>query len=158
MIGRQGERMVVADNGSGPPEGAVEVVRVLCLMQAGFLLLAGFGQVLMMGGAPAYLIAPVVKLVLLIVLAARVARGRRWAMITLIVLQVITLAGFTIQLAVGLLPQLDDTVNLVGLASDLALPAIVLALTAALLARTRTAPPVYYPVAVDPYAPAEILG
>ena len=41
--------------------GLADVVYVICLMQASFLVLAGFGEVLLMGGNGAYLIAPLIK-------------------------------------------------------------------------------------------------
>lgn len=143
--------------------GVADVLRVLCLMQAAFLLLAGLGEVLMMGGNVAYLVAPVAKMVLLLVVVAKVAKGRRWATITLIVVQAMTLVGLTIQQLIGLLPGLDYSVNLVGLVSNLALPVTVIYLCALLLDRGRKPlpgfPPVAYgyPVPVDPYAPAELV-
>jgi len=166
-----------------PERGGVgDVLFVLCLMQAAFLLLAGLGEVLMMGGNAAYLIAPVAKLILVVVLATKAVKGRRWAMVTLMVVQVITLVGFTIQNLIGLLPGLDYSVNLVGLASNVAMPIAVVYLCASLIDRSRRhrqvaaastaypppaiaaapaaypAPVIGYPVPVDPYAPAEITS
>jgi hypothetical protein len=117
-----------------PRGAAADVVYVLCLMQAAFLLLAGLGEVLLMGGNPAYLLMPAMKMVLLFVLAAKVVSGRRWALITMIVVQAITILGFWLQIAVGLLPWVTFTVNLVGLITNLALPGVVVALCATTLA------------------------
>src|SRR5262245_36115305 len=102
--------------------GAADVIYVLCLMQAGFLLLGGLGETLLMGGNPLYLLPPLVKVVLLLVFAAKVVSGRRWAVIALIVVHSMTLFGFWIQLGLGLLPWVDFTLNLVVLLTNLALP------------------------------------
>src|SRR5262245_25342488 len=116
--------------------GTADVVYVLCLMQAAFVLLAGLGELLLMGGSPAYLVMPVTKAVLLFIIAAKVVSGRRWAMITLIVLQGITAVGFWLQVVAGLLPFVDYTVNLVGLLTNVAMPVALIYLCSVLLART----------------------
>jgi len=143
-----------------PPErgGRADVLFVLALMQASFLLLAGFGEVLMMGGSAAYLVAPVAKLVLLVVLATKVVKGRRWAMVTLMVVQVITLVGFTIENLIGLLPGLDYSVNLVGLATNVALPITMVYLCAGLIDHSRRPPGAVAAPPIAPYAPAGIAS
>src|SRR5262245_11992069 len=98
-----------------------ENLRVLLLMQAAFVLLGGVGETLLMGGNGLYLALPALKAVLLMVLGRHIAR--RWALRTVLILQVITLTGFVVQLGAGLLPQVDFTVNLVGLLTTVALPA-----------------------------------
>jgi hypothetical protein len=120
-----------------PPrrDGAAEIVYVLCLMQATFLLLGGLGEVLLMGGNPLYLVMPLAKMVLLFVFAAKVLAGRRWALIAVIVLQGITLSGFWLQVGAGMLPWVDFTINLVGLITNLAMPAAIVYLCATLLPR-----------------------
>jgi hypothetical protein len=130
-----------------PPrrDGAAEIVYVLCLLQAAFLLLGGVGEVLMMGGNPAYLVLPLAKMVLLFVFAAKALAGRRWALIAVIVLQGITLTGFWLQVGAGILPWVDFTVNLVGLITNLAMPAGIVYLCATLLPRR-----VRRPEPVDP--------
>ena len=110
--------MTRGDPGARERVARLDVVYVLCLMQVAFLLLAGLGELLLMGGNPAYLVLPVAKMVLLLVFATKVVKGRRWALVALIVLQVITLVGFGLQLVAGLLPMLDFTVNLVGLLTN----------------------------------------
>ena len=77
----------------GAARRSADVVYVLCLMQAAFVLLAGLGEMLLMGGNPLYLLLPVAKMVVLFVFAAKVVSGRRWAMIGVIVVQAITLVG-----------------------------------------------------------------
>lgn len=119
--------------------GAADVVYVLCLMQAGFVLLGGLGEMLLMGGNALYLIPPLAKMVVLFVFAAKVVTGRRWAVIALIVVQAMTLFGFGIQVVAGLLPWVDFTVNPVVLLTNLAMPVAVLYLCARLLPRMRAA-------------------
>jgi hypothetical protein len=117
-------------------ESRADVLYVLCLMQGAFLLLAGVGELLLMGGNPAYLLLPVAKLVLLLWLATKVVKGRRWAAYTLIVVQVVTLTGFQLQVVGGaLIPALDFTLNLVVLLTNLALPIAVIALAVQVLTR-----------------------
>lgn len=115
------------------------MIYVLCLLQVAFLLLAGLGEVLLMGGQPVYLLVPLAKSALLVVLAAKTVSGRRWAMIGLVGVQGVTLAGFWIQAAAGVLPWVDFTVNLVGLLTNLALPATVLYLAVMLFSRATAA-------------------
>ncbi|HEX6870106.1 MAG TPA: hypothetical protein VF163_03320 [Micromonosporaceae bacterium] len=117
-----------------------DVIYVLCLLEVGFLLLAALGEVLLMGGNPAYLAVPLAKSALLVLLAATALRNRRWALIALLVLHVLTLVGFWLQLAAAMLPFVTATVNLVGLLTNLALPVIVITLAARLLAAGRTVP------------------
>jgi hypothetical protein len=148
----------VGARGQSDRGGPADVVYVLCLMQAAFLVLAALGEVLLMGGNPAYLVLPMVKVLLLLVVAAKVVKGRRWAMITMIVIQGITLVGFWLQVIAGILPWVDYTVNLVGLLTNLAMPAGIVYLCTVLIARIshqRITPPplVHYPVPVDPYYP-----
>jgi hypothetical protein len=111
------------------------VVFVLLLLQVGSGLLAGLGEVLLMGGNPAYLLLPLAKAALLGVLASRVAAGRRWAAIAVIVVQAVTLAGVGLSLTAGAIPAVGVTVNLVGLLMNVALPIAVIYLCATVLAR-----------------------
>lgn len=123
-------------------ETRADVLYVLCLMQGAFLLLAGLGELLLMGGNPVYLLLPVAKLVLLLWLATKVVKGRRWAGITLIVVQAVTLLGYQVQLLGGaLLPMVDFTVNLVGLLTNLALPIAMIWLTVQVFTRVPSAAP-----------------
>ncbi len=147
--------------GSGTPVGrgsAADVVYVLCLLQAAFLLLAAVGEQLLMGGNPLYLVLPVAKIALLILFATKVVSGRRWAMIGLIAVQGVTLVGFWLQFAAGFLPWVDFTVNLVVLITNVAMPATVVYLCASTLAR-RPRPALGYvlPPPQDPFAPAPLV-
>ncbi len=141
-------------------DGALDVVYVLSLIQVAFLLLAAVGEQLLMGGNPAYLVVPLIKIVLLLVFATKALRGRRWALRGLVVLQWITLVGFGLQLVGGLLPMVDFTVNLVVLITNVMLPVAVIwlcrpQLRALKQARKAARAVRTYPVPQDPYAPAD---
>jgi hypothetical protein len=112
-----------------------ELARLLLLMTAGLTLLAMIGEIVLMGSA-VYAVVPVVKAIVLMVLARKVAARRRWAMITTVVLAGVSLAGFTISSLAGLLPQLDHTVTLTGVVTEVALPIVLIVLSARLLAST----------------------
>jgi hypothetical protein len=105
------------------------VARGLLVLQGAFGLTGTLGVVTLMGFNPVYAIAPVAHAALLMTLGALLER-RRWALVTTIVAEVLALAGWQLQLLLGLLPQVDFTVNLTGLLSTLALPLAVLVLCA----------------------------
>jgi hypothetical protein len=111
---------------SAAPGSSLDIVYVLSLLQVAFLLLAAIGEVLLMGGNPAYLLFPIVKSVLLVLFATMALRQRRWALRGLVVIAWITLVGFVLQFLVGLIPAVDFTINLVGLMTNVALPAAVI--------------------------------
>jgi len=112
-----------------------ELARLLLLMAAGMTLLAMFGEIILMGSL-IYAAVPVIKATLLMVLARKVAALRRWAMMTTVVLSGMTLGGSTISTLIGLVPQLDHTVTLTGLITGVALPLMLIVLSAQLLAAT----------------------
>jgi hypothetical protein len=126
--------------------GPADVVYVLTLLQVAAGLLAMLGELLLMGGRLFYLPVPLAKAVLLLVLAAKISGGRRWAMIAMIINEGLAVLGFWAGALIGMLPQLDHTITLVGLLTGLALPVGVTYLCVTLLARTprrrRPAPPV----------------
>jgi hypothetical protein len=97
------------------------------------------GEVLLMG-SPLYLVLPLVKAALLVVVGGRVVRGRRWAMGTAIALEWFTLIGMLLGVTVGLLPGLAPAVTLVGLLTGVALPVGVIVLCARLHAGTPPVP------------------
>jgi biotin transporter BioY len=127
---RQPDRMPGSERG-----GLADVVYVLCLMQASFLVLAGVGEVLMMGGSGGYLILPVIKAAVLLWLGAKVVRNRKWALITLIVLQGVTLVALPIQMLLSLIPAVDFAPSLVELLTTVVMPGALIAMCALLLAR-----------------------
>ncbi|HET8659287.1 MAG TPA: hypothetical protein VFM55_09850 [Micromonosporaceae bacterium] len=105
--------------------GPADVVYLLLLLQAGFGLVAMLGGLLLMGN-PVYLLAPVAKAVTLFVLATKVVSGRRWAWITVLVLEGLGLVGFWLSLLGGLLPMLTRTVTLTGLLTEVGIPVVVI--------------------------------
>jgi hypothetical protein len=142
--------------------GPADVVLVLTLLQVAAGLLAMLGELLLMGGSPLYLPAPLAKAVLLLVLAAKIMRGRRWAMIVMIVNQALAVVGFWAGALIGMLPQLDNTITLVGVLMGLALPVGITYLCATLIVRAPRRPvarvgplPPAWP-AVDPWPSAPV--
>ncbi len=153
LIGRR--QCVNVTNAEAPPR---DVVYVLCLLQAAFVLLGAAGEVLLMGGNGAYLVVPVAKLGVLLWLAAKIVSGRRWAMITMIVLQSITLAGFALQVLLSVVPAVGLTVNLTGLVSNVLLPIVMIVLSVRSMPVKDVPPPTeQYAVPQDPYAPAPLV-
>jgi hypothetical protein len=114
--------------------GHRHLLLVLALLQAALGLLAAAGQLLFTGANPLYLVAPLARAALLIVAAAS---GRRWGLIAVVSLEGLSLVGFWLSGLVGLLPWVDDTVNLVGLLSNVVLPAVMLWLALRLLTAPR---------------------
>jgi hypothetical protein len=110
-----------ATRGSG-----LDIVYVLTLIEVASVLLAAVGEVLLMGGNPAYLLIPVVKSVLLLVFATGAVRRRRWALRALVVLSWLTLAGFVLPLLVGLVAPVEFTVNIVDLMTTVGIPVAVI--------------------------------
>lgn len=120
----------VVDSRGGP----AEVARVLLLLQAGFALVAMIGEIALMA-SPLYAIAPIAKAAFLLVLARKVAT-RRWAMVTTIIVQLVSALGFWLSTLIGLLPQLDRTFTLVGLLTEIGIPVALIVLCAQLLSAT----------------------
>jgi hypothetical protein len=122
--------MTVVPTDSAPPltRDIADTVHVLLVLQAAAGLVAMVGQLVMMGGSPLYLVVPVAKAAALLTLSVFLRRGGRWAAITLVVLEGLTLAGFALNAVVGILPWLDFTVTLTGLLTGLVLPGAVAAL------------------------------
>jgi hypothetical protein len=146
---------------SRPAGGSADIVYVLTVLQAAFVLLAAMGEMILMGANGAYLVFPVAKMVLLFWLATKIVSGRRWAMITMIVIQSITLAGFAAQLLAALVPSIGLTVNLAGLVTNLVMPIGVIVLCVrSMPPRTRPVGPVPTILAAppqDPFFPAPIV-
>jgi len=102
------------------------VIFVLLLLQASFGLIATLGLLLLTGGNPLYLVVPLVVAVTQFVLAGFVARDRRWAYGVVLGFEWLLIVGFAVNSAVGVLPWVDLTVNLMSLLTRAALPAAVL--------------------------------
>lgn len=105
------------------------VAQGLLVLQGAFGLTSTLGIVTLMGFNPVYAVVPVAHAALLMTLGALLTR-RRWALVTALVVEVLAVAGWQLQLLLGLIPQLDFTVNLTGLLTTLALPVAVLVLCA----------------------------
>lgn len=93
-----------------------------------------------MMASPWYAVIPLADAILLLVLARGVARGHRRAMITTIVVQAVGLAGVALGMLAGLLPQVDHTVTLAGLVTDIAMPVLAIILCSRLLGSTPPLP------------------
>jgi hypothetical protein len=158
---RHRERVTVVDV-RRPAGGSADIVYVLCVLQAAFVLLAAVGEMILMGANGAFLVFPVAKMWLLFWLGAKIVSGRRWAMITLIVVQSVTLAGFGAQLLAALVPSIGLTVNLAGLVTNLVMPIGVIVLCVRSMPpkpRPAGAAPVLVatPPPQDPFFPAPIV-
>jgi hypothetical protein len=114
-----------------------QLAYVLVLLQAAMGALAGLGEVVVMGGNPIYLLVPAIRAALLVIVAVQLAR--RWAAITLIVLEGVSLIGFWLSVLAGMTPWVDYPVNLVGLLTNVVLPGVVLYLAVWVLANRRSA-------------------
>ncbi|MGI5243446.1 hypothetical protein [Dactylosporangium sp. CA-139066] len=107
------------------------VARSLLALQAALELTATLGLALLSG--PVATIGPLLHAVLLLVLSARAHRP--WAQWAVIAVEGLAIGGFALQQTLGLLPQLDATVNLTGLLTTLALPGVLCALAVRMLVR-----------------------
>jgi hypothetical protein len=103
-------------------QSRLDVVHVLLLIQAALGTLSGLAMLLFMGGNALALPLTLGVPLLLFVVAAAVARRRRWALKLAVLCQFIILAGFVFSFLLGLLAQLDFSLNLATLLTNLALP------------------------------------
>jgi hypothetical protein len=113
------------------------VVFVLLLVQVGMSLLATLGELLFMGGNLLYAVAPLLRITLTLVFGAMLLRGRRLALVAIIVLQGLSLIGFGASLVIGLLPQVDFTPTLTGLVTTFLLPVVLIIYCAQLLTAAK---------------------
>lgn len=116
------------------------VVYVLLLVQVGMSLLATLGELLFMGGNLLYAIAPLLRITLTLIFGAMLLRGRRLALVAIIVLQGLSLIGFGASMVIGLLPQVDFTPTLTGLVTTFLLPIVLIVYCAQLLFTSRRPP------------------
>jgi hypothetical protein len=107
---------------------SADVAYVLMLLQATFGVVAMLGTVLLMGGSLAYAIMPLLFAVALLVIAAKVARRRRWALIAALVIESAGLGGLMLDVVLGTLRQVEYVPTLTGLLTTVALPTIVIVL------------------------------
>ncbi len=118
-------------------------MKALLTVQAGFAMVGTLGLVVVMGFNPWYAVLPGLQIGFLVILGEFVGRARVWALTATIIAEGFALAGWVMQVLIGLLPTVDFTVNLVGLLTTLGLPVAVTVLCVRGLARSgrATAPP-----------------
>jgi hypothetical protein len=140
-----------------------DVILVLVLIESAAWLLAGFGQAIFMGG-PVPLLVPLLKSLLVIVLAVRAAGAgaghREWAVLALLVVHALALPGFWLGLAAGFAPWVTPSVTLAGLLTGVALPLAVVCLCVGLLRRPRATaapPPDVHAAPTSAGAPMSVL-
>ncbi|HEY7466116.1 MAG TPA: hypothetical protein VIB47_05430 [Dehalococcoidia bacterium] len=109
-------------------DSRLEVAHVLLLLQGAMGLLSGAAMLLFMGGNPIALPLALGVPLLLFVLAAGVVRRWRWARKTAVILQSIILLAFVVSFLLGLLAQLDFSINLMTLITNVALPVALIRL------------------------------
>jgi hypothetical protein len=123
-------------NGAGEDAGAVDLIYAIVLLQGAFGLLAALGVAALMGSL-VYLVAPVVKFAVMLVVAARIRRRRSWALIVMVIVQTSAMTGFWVSVLIGALPGVTTTINLVGLLTGMALPVVVIVLCVRIMRGTR---------------------
>jgi hypothetical protein len=137
-------------------KGYPHLLHVLVLSQVAMSLLAGVGESVFLG-TPLYLLVPVLRGALLLgaaLAAARPGPPRRWPLVVLIVPAQLGVIGYVFSNLLGVLPWVSDTVNLVGLLTNVALPLAVTWLAANLLATWRRPPA---PVVLLPAPPMVLV-
>ncbi len=141
-------------------KGYAHLLYVLVLCQVSTSLLAGVGESVFVGN-PGYLLVPLLRGTLLVVAAGCAGAvgsdgrtRRRWPLVLLIVSAQVSVFGYVLSNLLGVLPWVSDTVNLVGLLTNLALPLAITWLAGQLLATWRRASPVQQPLQPVRYQPA----
>lgn len=109
-------------------ESRLDVVHVLLLLQGAMGLLSGTAMLIFMGGNPIAIPLALGVPVLLFVLAAGVVRRWHWARRTAVIVQAIVLLAFAASFMLGLLAQLDFSINLMTLITNVCLPVAVIRL------------------------------
>lgn len=110
-----------------------EITFVLLLVQAAIAMVSALGAIVLIValGGPAFagtgLLAAVWP-VLLVMFAAGILRGKRWARRGALIYEGITLAAVFINMLLGLLPRVQIEMGLIGFLTTLCLPAAVIGL------------------------------
>jgi hypothetical protein len=115
-------------NPSTDDASRLEVVHVLLLLQAAFGVLSGGVMLLFSGGNPLAIPVALGTPLLLIVLAAGVVRRWRWARRTALVVQWLVLLAFALSFLLGLFKEVDFSINLLTLITNVLLPISILRL------------------------------
>ncbi|MGH2374889.1 MAG: hypothetical protein ACRDIC_15680 [bacterium] len=131
------------------------VVFVLLLLQAAIGMVAGLGLLIFTGGNPLAILSGFAKPAVLFVLAAGAVRGtppasgypagRPWTRKATMIVEALSLASFLASAVIGLLGEVDFTINVVTLITNVALPVAVIVL----LSNDRTRPELAPPAAND---------
>ena len=115
---------------------SADVVFVLLCLQAGLGLLGMVGLMLLMG-SPLHAVGSVLKAGALLWLAAKVVRGRTWALVATMVVEWAGLVGVWLGALLGLLPGLTPAMTVTGLLTGVGLPVAIGWLCALQLATAR---------------------
>ena len=107
--------------------GRGQVGFVLLVLQASAGVLGVLG-VLVLTGSLVHALPPLIGPVLQVVLAAHVARGRRWAWAVTIAMETVFVYAFAANGLAALVPQLQLTVSVTGLLMRLGLPVALIVL------------------------------
>jgi hypothetical protein len=110
-----------------------EITFVLLLVQAAIAMVSALGALILIvvAGGPAFAAIGLLTVawpVLLVLFAAGILRGRRWARRGALIYEGITLAAVFINMVLGLLPQVQIEMGLIGFLTTLCLPAAVIGL------------------------------
>jgi hypothetical protein len=110
-----------------------EITFVLLLVQAAIAMVSALGAIVLIvaAGGPAFAgigLLAVAWPVLLIVLAAGILRGGRWARRGVLFYEGLSLTGVFINMFIGLLPQVQIEMGLIGFLTTLCLPAAIIGL------------------------------
>ncbi len=108
--------------------GRTDVVYVLLLLQGAIGMVAGIGFLVISQGNPLALVSGFGKPAFLFALAAGAVRGWQWTRKVTLVVEALSLVSFMASAVVGLLGEVDFTINLVTLITNVALPAAVIGL------------------------------
>jgi hypothetical protein len=107
--------------------GRGDVGFVLLVLQASAGVLGALGLAVLMG-SPLHAVPALIGPVAQVVLAAHVARGKRWAWAVVIAMETVFVYAVAAGGLLGLIPQLQVTPTLTGLLMRLALPVALILL------------------------------
>lgn len=127
-------------------KGNADVIFVLLLLQGAIGIVAGLGLLLFTAGNPLAILSGFARPAVLFILAAGVMRGahrvgRRWTLKATRIVEALSLASFFVSAVIGLLGEVDFTINLVTLITNVALPVAVIILLSNDRPRPQLAPP-----------------
>ncbi|HET8678499.1 MAG TPA: hypothetical protein VFM39_00145 [bacterium] len=127
-------------------KGNADVIFVLLLLQGAIGIVTGLGLLLFTAGNPLAILSGFARPAVLFILAAGVVRsahrvGRRWTIKATVIVEALSLASFLVSAVIGLLGEVDFTINLVTLITNVALPVAVILLLSNDRPRPQLAPP-----------------